>query len=64
MLTAHKIYEVILARAEKQLTTTSEAKKIIEAGLGDELRSLIEQIAGNSANPLENLFLGELESRR
>jgi type IV secretory pathway VirB2 component (pilin) len=52
-LTAQQIMVTIMARAERQLATTREAKAIVAAGLERELRSLIEAIAGNSAQVIE-----------
>jgi len=48
--------------AERQLATTSEARELMAAGFERQLRSLIEQVAGNAANPLadaiEDLLAG------
>lgn len=50
--TGSDIFLAIMSAASHQLATTGEAKAIQAAGLGDALVSLIEQIAGNAANPI------------
>ena len=51
---AYRIYAMIVAAAERRLSTASEASQIIASGLESALRSLVQQIAGNVANPIAN----------
>jgi hypothetical protein len=55
-MNAHDVYAAILQAADRQLATTPEARVIFAAGLELQLRSLIQQIAGNAANPIANLI--------
>lgn len=51
-LAAHDIHARILQAATRQIATSDLARAIDAAGLGDQLRSLVEQIAANAANPI------------
>ncbi len=54
--TAQDVFAAILRAAARQIATTAEGKRIVAAGLGVELQSLLEQVAGNAANPIYNAF--------
>lgn len=49
---AHRVYAMIMAAAERQIATAAVARPILAAGLGDQLRDLVQQIAANAANPI------------
>ncbi len=51
-LTAHDVHDRIMQAAAHQIATSELARAIDQAGLGDQLRALVEQIAANAANPL------------
>lgn len=52
MMTAAHVYDAILGAAARQIATSPEGARILAAGLGEELRVLVDQIAANSANPI------------
>lgn len=49
---ARRVYEMILAAAERQLATAACAAVIRDAGLESALRDIVQQIAANAANPI------------
>jgi hypothetical protein len=51
-VTAHDIQARIAHAATRQIATSDLARAIDSAGLGDQLRALIAQIAANAANPI------------
>jgi hypothetical protein len=55
MLTATTVYELIMAAAVRQFATAEEKPDIVAAGLEEKVMALIQKIAANCANPIENL---------
>jgi hypothetical protein len=51
-LTAQDVHARILQAAGRQIATSELARAIDAAGLGAQLRALVEQIAANAANPI------------
>lgn len=51
-LDAHHVYEAILRAAERQVATAEVARRIVAAGLRDDLVALLTQVAANAANPI------------
>lgn len=53
---AARIYELIMAAAERQIATADVARPIIDAGVESALHALMAQIAANAANPIADLL--------
>lgn len=51
-LDARRVHGMILNAARRQVGTAAVARKIIAAGLRDDLMDLLVQIAANAANPI------------
>lgn len=51
-MSAHDVRDRIMHAADRQIATSSIARAIEAAGLGPQLRALVEQIAANAANPI------------
>jgi hypothetical protein len=51
-VTTQHVHARIMQAAARQIATSDLARAIEAAGLGDQLRDLIQQIAANVANPL------------
>ncbi len=54
--TAARIYDLIMAAAERQLATAEVAAPIRDADLEDAFLALMAQIAANAANPIADLL--------
>lgn len=51
-LDAQRVHGMILSAARRQVETAAVARKILDAGLRDDLMDLLVQIAANAANPI------------
>ena len=51
-LDAQRVHGMILNAARRQVETAAVARKILAAGLRDDLMDLLVQIAANAANPI------------
>lgn len=53
---AARVYEAIMAAAERQIATAAAARPIIDAGCERALHALVTQIAANAANPIADML--------
>ena len=51
-LDAQRVHGMILRAAERQVATAAVARKILDAGLRDDLMNLLVQVAANAANSI------------
>lgn len=51
-LDAQRAHDLILRTAERQVATAEVARRIVAAGLRDDLVDLLRQVAANAANPI------------
>jgi hypothetical protein len=61
--TVHDVHATIIAAARCQLTTSLDARAIVDAGFGDQLANLIHSISGNACNPIVARFEDFYEQR-
>lgn len=59
--TPSDIYNAIIHAAKHQIKTAEVSAKLEKLGLMDEVRSLIETIAANAANPIVIMLEDELD---
>jgi hypothetical protein len=62
MLSASIVYDLIMAAATRQFATAEERSAIQAAGLEDAVMALIQKIAANCGNPIENLHEDSIEA--
>lgn len=58
---SHRVHEMIMDAADRQIQTTPEARTIVAAGLRSELRALIHAISGNASCAVADEFDRYLE---